>query len=189
MSANLPIQKHPIDQTGKVYFNKEWYLALLGLVQTVNDEGDTDVADVALLEAIDAATGSDGSLERKLSDLVAMLHAFSEPDATERLLARLIQVEVQLALLPDYQDPVITFNDELGSGGTPGFANGVDFVAGTTTTLTLSKNYRKRDNLIVTFDANSQGADQFSLSGNTLTFTSAIPVGTTKVFVKGFLQN
>lgn len=187
--TNLPIQKHPFDQSGKVFVNKEWYLALLNLAQTSSSGGDTSLADIELLEAIDADAGSDGSIERRLSDLVALIDALPQPDATEQLIRRLIQVELQLALLPDYQVPVITFTDEFGSGGTPGFASGVDFVAGTTTSLTLSNNYRKADNLWVTFDGTEQGRDQFSLSGKTLTFISAIPSGTSKVFVKGFQQN
>jgi hypothetical protein len=77
--------------------------------------------------------------------------------------------------------------DEKGSGGTPGFAAGVDFTAGTSTTLTLSQSYGWAANLIVTFDGAFQGPDQYSLNGKTLTFTSAIPNGTNKVFVKGFL--
>jgi hypothetical protein len=77
--------------------------------------------------------------------------------------------------------------DEKGSGGTPGFAAGVDFTAGTTTVLTLSQAYGWTANLIVTFDGAFQGPDQYSLNGKTLTFTSAIPNGTNKVFVKGFL--
>lgn len=77
--------------------------------------------------------------------------------------------------------------DEKGSGGTYGFAAGVDFTAGTTTSLTLSNNYGAQANLIVAFDAATQGADSFSLSGKTLTFTSAIPVGVSKVYVKGFV--
>ena len=78
--------------------------------------------------------------------------------------------------------------DEKGLGGTYGFAAGVDFTAGTTTSLTLSQPYGAQANLIVTFDGSWQGADQFSLSGKTLTFTSAIPVGVAKVYVKGFLM-
>lgn len=78
--------------------------------------------------------------------------------------------------------------DEKGSGGTYGFASGVDFTGGTTTTLTLSQAYGSQANLIVAFDGAYQGADQFSLSGKTLTFTSAIPSGTSKVYVKGFLM-
>lgn len=78
--------------------------------------------------------------------------------------------------------------DEKGSGGTYGFASGVDFTNGATTTLTLSQAYGWQANLIVTFDGTWQGADQFSLSGKALTFTSAIPVGVQKVYVKGFLM-
>jgi|SRR5579863_986507 len=78
--------------------------------------------------------------------------------------------------------------DEKGSGGTYGFAAGVDFTGGTTTSLTLSQGYGSAANLIVAFDAGWQGADQFSLSGRTLTFTSAIPSGIQKVYVKGFIM-
>jgi hypothetical protein len=75
--------------------------------------------------------------------------------------------------------------DERGAGGTPGFAAGVDFVAGTTTALTLSNAYGSASNLWVVFDGTEQGADTFSLSGKVLTFNAPIPVGTSKVFVKG----
>lgn len=78
--------------------------------------------------------------------------------------------------------------DEKGSGGTYGFAAGVDFTGGTSTTLTLSQPYGSQANLIVAFDTGFQGPDQFSLSGKTLTFTSAIPSGISKVYVKGFLM-
>jgi Pectate lyase superfamily protein len=76
--------------------------------------------------------------------------------------------------------------DENGSNGQPGFsaANG-DFTPGTTTTLTLSKNYGSASNLWVAFDGVEQGANTFSLSGTTLTFNAPIPVGTSFVFVKG----
>lgn len=78
--------------------------------------------------------------------------------------------------------------DEKGSGGTIGFAAGVDFTGGTSTTLTLSQPYGSAANLIVAFDAGFQGGDTFSLNGKTLTFTSAIPSGIQKVYVKGFLM-
>lgn len=76
-------------------------------------------------------------------------------------------------------------HDELGSGGTPGFAANVDFTPGTTTFLTLSANYGTAGNLWVAFDGAEQGADSYTLSGTTLTFNAAIPVGVNKVFVKG----
>ena len=75
--------------------------------------------------------------------------------------------------------------DEKGSDGNPGFKAGTDFTAGTTTTLTLSQSYGSASNIWVAFDAAEQGADSFTLNGTTLTFSSAIPVGTNKVYVKG----
>jgi hypothetical protein len=82
-----------------------------------------------------------------------------------------------------------SLTDEKGTGGQPGFVAGVDFTAGTTTTLTLSKNYVSASNLWVAFDGTEQGANTYTLSGTTLTFNAAIPVGTTDVFVKGALPS
>jgi hypothetical protein len=65
------------------------------------------------------------------------------------------------------------------------FSSGTDFTAGTTTALTLNTSFASAARLWVFFDAAFQGDDQYSLSGTTLTFTSAIPVGTNKVYVKG----
>lgn len=187
---NLPIQKHPFDQTGKIFVNKEWYLALLNLAtQTNSNSSGGNVDDITLLEAIDAFLGSEGNVERSLADVIALVHALSPQDSTETLIARLREIEIKIALLPDYSDPVITIVDEHGSGGTPGFAASVDFTAGTTTMLTLSRGYKSASALWVSFDAGMQGPDQYSLNGKTLTFTSAIPVGTSKVFVKGLLVN
>lgn len=78
--------------------------------------------------------------------------------------------------------------DEKGSGGQPGFVAGVDFIAGTSTTLTLSNNYGSPSNIWVSFDGVEQGPDTYSIGGTnneTLTFTSPIPTGTNKVYVKG----
>lgn len=84
---------------------------------------------------------------------------------------------------------ISSLTDEHGSGGGIGFAAGVDFTAGTSTTLTLSTNYGSAANLWVAFDAGEQGADSYTLSGTTLTFNAAIPVGTSKVYVKGALPS
>ena len=84
---------------------------------------------------------------------------------------------------------ISSLTDEHGSGGGVGFVAGVDFTAGTSTTLTLSKSYGAAANLWVAFDAGEQGADSYTLSGTTLTFNAAIPVGTSKVYVKGALPS
>lgn len=65
------------------------------------------------------------------------------------------------------------------------YSSPTDFTPGTTTTLTLPTTFSNAQQLWVFFDGVFQGEDQYSLSGTTLTFTSAIPVGTSKVYVKG----
>jgi hypothetical protein len=75
--------------------------------------------------------------------------------------------------------------DELGYDGNPGFKANHDFTPGSTTSLTLSQGYGLRSNLWVAFDAAEQGADQYTLNGETLSFNSAIPVGVNTVYVKG----
>lgn len=65
------------------------------------------------------------------------------------------------------------------------FSSGTDFTPGTTTALTLGNTFANAAQLWVFFDAAFQGDDQYSLSGTALTFTSAIPVGVSKVYVKG----
>ncbi|MDR5802126.1 right-handed parallel beta-helix repeat-containing protein [Caballeronia sp. LZ001] len=73
------------------------------------------------------------------------------------------------------------FNDDV-------FVSGTDFTPGTTDHLTLSQAYGSIDNLDVHFDAAYQGPDQIlSLVDNVLTFTSPIPVGVERVYVKGGL--
>lgn len=67
------------------------------------------------------------------------------------------------------------------------FSSGTDFTPGTTTTLTLSTCFWDTARLWIFFDAAFQGDDQYTLSGTTLAFTSAIPVGTNKVYVKGLM--
>lgn len=67
------------------------------------------------------------------------------------------------------------------------FSSGTDFTPGTTANLTLQTSFNSSARLWIFFDAAFQGDDQYTLSGTTLTFTSAIPVGTNKVYVKGLM--
>jgi hypothetical protein len=57
------------------------------------------------------------------------------------------------------------------------FTAGVDFTAGSSTTITLSGSGLSEDAVMITFDGVVQHHDQYSISGTTVTFTSAIPVG------------
>lgn len=65
------------------------------------------------------------------------------------------------------------------------FTAGTNFIPGTTTVLTLSKVYATAAAVLIHFDASFQATDQYSVSGNTITFTSAIPVGVSKVYARG----
>lgn len=65
------------------------------------------------------------------------------------------------------------------------FASGVDFTAGTSTSVTLAGNYGSKVNLWVRFDGATQGSDTYTLVGTTLSFNAAIPIGVAKVYVKG----
>lgn len=65
------------------------------------------------------------------------------------------------------------------------FVAGTDFTPGTTTALTLPVAPGSIPNMWIYFDAAHQGDDQIaSLVDKTITFTSAIPVGVSRVFVK-----
>lgn len=64
------------------------------------------------------------------------------------------------------------------------FVDGVDFVAGTSISLTLSRAPGSSSNVEVYFDAAFQGPDQWSVAGSTLTFSSPIPLGVTRVYVR-----
>jgi hypothetical protein len=94
-------------------------------------------------------------------------------------------VTIATGIISSSSNVVGNLKDEKGSGGQPGFVAGVDFTDGVTTTLTLSQAYGSAADLWVSFDAAVQGANTYTLSGVTLTFNAAIPVGTVNVFVKG----
>jgi hypothetical protein len=65
------------------------------------------------------------------------------------------------------------------------FSSGSDFTPGVSTTLTLDNSFANASQLWIFFDGAFQGDDQYSLSGAVVTFTSAIPVGVSKVYIKG----
>lgn len=64
------------------------------------------------------------------------------------------------------------------------FVSGTDFTPGATTQLTLPSSPVSPTNLWLFFDSTFQGDDQYAVSGTTITFNSAIPVGVGKVYAK-----
>lgn len=63
------------------------------------------------------------------------------------------------------------------------FTDTTDYTSGTTTQLTLSQQPSSENYIEVYFDGVTQHHDTYSLSGTTLTFSSAIPTGTDNVEV------
>lgn len=63
------------------------------------------------------------------------------------------------------------------------FEEGVDFTGGLTTSLTLSVEPGVKNNCHIHFDGVYQEKSQYSLSGDTITFTAAIPEGVSTVEV------
>jgi hypothetical protein len=135
--------------------------------------------------------GSSGTTPTSLtiSDVLALEESFAtsvnapnvEPNATT-----LASGSQQAALLEMIFAPIGASSSTGGiSIADQTFSSGSDFTPGVTTSLTLSNTFANAAQLWVFFDAAFQGDDQYLLSGTTLTFTSAIPVGVSKVYVKG----
>jgi len=72
-----------------------------------------------------------------------------------------------------------------GNRTTEIFEDGTHYTSGTTAELTLANDYGAEDNVDVLFDGHGQHRNTYSLSGTTLTFTSAIPFNTAEVQVTG----
>lgn len=64
------------------------------------------------------------------------------------------------------------------------FVAGTGFTAGSSTSITLARDYTDEVYLFVAFDGVIQGFDTYSLAGTTLTFDAAIPVDVLKIYVK-----
>lgn len=66
------------------------------------------------------------------------------------------------------------------------FTGGVDYTAGTTTSLSLSTSVGQRNATVVTFDGLVQHKNTYSITGSTINFTSPIPVGVLTVEVQTY---
>jgi hypothetical protein len=62
--------------------------------------------------------------------------------------------------------------------------SGVDFTAGSSTTVTLTADPGTENDLVITFDGVTQHHDTYSVSATTVTFDTAIPTGTLKIEAK-----
>ena len=78
----------------------------------------------------------------------------------------------------------VDFGPSGGNMTVDNFADGVDFTAGSSTTLTLSSAPGSENDAILTLDGVVQHHDTWSLSGTTLTLDAAIPAGVSNAEVR-----
>ncbi|PYE21333.1 hypothetical protein C7410_115176 [Paraburkholderia silvatlantica] len=167
LQTNVPLVNAPfVDDAG--YITEPWLLFLVQLFRRTGGTGG----------------GGSGTL-LTLKDVIALDQTFSPlPANQESALAQMITTAPM-----DLSQPIpeMVFPAAVPDILDQTFSSGTDFTPGTTASLTLASSFASAARLWIFFDAAFQGDDQYSLSGTTLTFTSPIPVGTSKVYVKGLI--
>lgn len=81
----------------------------------------------------------------------------------------------------------VSANQAIGSGNVFNegpFLAGVQFTAGVTTTLPLARTYTKPADILVHFDGQYQGFDQYTIGAGGVTFNAPIPVGVGQVYIE-----
>lgn len=73
------------------------------------------------------------------------------------------------------------FGASAGDARVDTFTDGVDFTAGSSTTVTLTSSAGSENNVVITFDGVTQHHSQYSVSGTTVTFSSTIPSGVLEI--------
>lgn len=166
LSTNLPLIDVPlVNENGNI--TEAWFLFLVQLFRRTGGES------------------GGGSTSLTVGDVLALEETFApsvaNPDEAlpEMVLAPLGSAGDRMAeMVLAYVGPRVI--DQT-------FTAGVDFTPGTTATLVLDTSFAEASHLWVFFDAAFQGDDQYILSGTSLTFSDAIPVGVNKVYVKGLM--
>ena len=180
--ANVPLVNTKfVDDAG--YVTESWFIFLIQLWRrtggTTPSGPSLTVADVLAIEETTAVHGV--GISDNLSSFPTQVTYANPPQSKSSLGEQETMAVPQLAskmadmvfapILPQIVDET--------------FTSGVDFTAGTTTTLTLKESFSSSPRLWIFFDAAFQGDDQYTLTGTSLTFSSVIPVGTNKVYLKG----
>lgn len=136
-------------------------------------------------------TGGGGNTSITLDDVFAIEETFGFAAPTSVRDALAVEVitppSVNQVFSADMVFAPVTVPGTGGNGSIADqiFSSGTDFTPGVTTSLTLSNAFTNGMQIWVFFDAAFQGDDQYSLTGSVITFTGAIPVGVSKVYVKG----
>ncbi|WP_433705798.1 hypothetical protein [Paraburkholderia sacchari] len=171
IQTDVPLVNVPFvdPKTGNV--TEAWFLFLIQLWRRTGGSGGSTPASLTIADVL--------SVEDTFASAVSAPTV--EPNAMT-----LAVPSQQAALLEMIFAPIATSSTSSGGGIVDQtFSSGTDFTPGVTTVLTLGNSFANGMQLWAFFDGTFQGDDQYTLSGTTLTFTSAIPVGVSKVYVKG----
>jgi hypothetical protein len=175
LATNVPlVNEQFVDpQTGRI--TEAWFIFLIQLWRRTGGGGGTTPTSITLDDVF--------SVEETFG--------YAAPVGVVDFLSQIDTMAMRPITGPDnIQDMVFAPVGSSSSGGSGSitdqtFSSGTDFTPGVTTSLTLANSFTNQQQLWVYFDGTFQGDDQYSLSGVALTFTSAIPVGVSKVYVKG----
>ena len=174
LQTNVPLVNEKfVDSNGNI--TESWFIFLIQLWRRTG------------------GTGGGGDTSITLNDVFAIeeTFGFAAPAGVREFLSVADTMAIRPVVGPDFSTEMVFAPVNVAATGGSGsiadqaFSSGTDFTPGTTTSLTLATSFSNAAQIWVFFDGTFQGDDQYSLSGTTLTFTSAIPVGVSKVYVKG----
>lgn len=167
IQTDVPLVNVPFVDPASGRVSEPWFLFLIQLWRRTGGtsgvpSGTLTVADVLSLEETFALPTIDpGLASREMT--------FGIPSSQDSLMEMIFAP----SNIPDVYDQT--------------FSGATDFTPGTTSSLTLNRAFGLQARTWVFFDGIFQGDDQYSITGNALNFTSAIPVGVSKVYVKGVM--
>ena len=172
LQSDVPLVNAPIADPKTGVITEAWLLFLIQLWRRTGGGGGDTPTSITLDDvfSVEQTFGIAGSTDTA-RDVLATEATLAQPNRQEALLEMIF---APAGVQVDIVDKT--------------FTAGTDFTPGTTTALTLTKVFGAIPRLWVYFDGVFQGDDQISsLVGLTLTFTAPIPVGVTKVYIKGLL--
>ena len=189
LATNVPlVSEQFVDPaTGKI--TESWFLFLIQLWRRTGGGPGTEPTSITLDDVFSIEQTFGHAAPTSITDFLSQLDTMARPVISESALSG----ETTFGS-PGPKDALsdMTFAPLVGSSGSGSgniadqmFVSGTGFTPGVTTNLSLANTFTNGAQVWVFFDGTFQGDDQYSLSGTTLTFTSAIPVGVGTVYVKG----
>lgn len=171
LQSDVPLVNAPIADPKTGVITEAWLLFLIQLWRRTGGSGGDTPTGITLDDVFSVEQTFGASSLDQASEFLAQEVSMGSGSQQEALLEMIFAPTAAVADIADNT-----------------FTAGVDFTPGATTALTLSRSFGSVSRLWIFFDAAYQGNDQvLSLVGPTLTFTAAIPVGVSKVYVKGLV--